>query len=80
METNLATIEKELMKETDPVVKGAMALVVSTVAEKEIAASELNLINDLIKKVKETFEPIKQKARAAWQEAVDQRRRPLGRR
>ena len=51
METNLALIEKELIKETDPVVNGALVLNVSTVAEKEIAVSEMNLVNGLIKKV-----------------------------
>lgn len=77
MDTNLAVIEKELTKETDPIVNDAMALSVSTVAEKEIAVTQMNLVNGLIKKVKETFEPIKQKTRAAWQEVVDQEKKHL---
>ena len=60
MSLELATIEKELIKETDPVVNGAMALTVSTVAEKEVAVAEMNIVNSLIKKVKETFGPIKE--------------------
>ncbi|MFA5458348.1 MAG: hypothetical protein WC261_12040 [Synergistaceae bacterium] len=77
METNLALIEKELIKETDPVVNGALVLNVSTVAEKEIAVSEMNLVNGLIKKVKETFGPIKEKAHAAHKEVCDQEKRHL---
>lgn len=77
MDTNLAVIEKELIKETDPVVNGALTLTVSTVAEKEIAVSEMNLVNGLIKKVKETFGPIKKKTDEAHKEVVAQEKRHL---
>jgi hypothetical protein len=77
MDTNLAVIEKELTKKTDPVVNGAMALVVTTVAEKGIAVTEMNLINGLIKQVKETFGPIKEKTHAAHKEVCAQENRHL---
>jgi hypothetical protein len=77
MEKTLAVIEEELTKKTNPVVSTANALTVSTVEEKRIAVSEMGIVKGLIKKVEETFKPIKQKARAVHQEIRAQEKKYL---
>jgi hypothetical protein len=77
MEKTLAVIEEELTEETNPVVSTANALTVSTVEEKRIAVSEMGIVKELIKKVREVFGPIKQKAHAAHQEACEQEKKHL---
>ncbi len=69
---NLAVIEKELTQEINPVVERAMALIVTTVKEKEFAVIEMNLVNELIKKVKADFEDPKKKAHETWKAIVTQ--------
>ncbi len=72
MEANLAVINRELSQEINPVVERANALIVATVKEKEVAVFEMNIINQLIKKVTEDFSKSKKATYDAWKEVVAQ--------
>jgi len=72
METNLAIIDERLTKEINPIIGRAMAITVKTVAEKEVAVVERNLISDLIKVVIADFEKPKGSTYKAWKDVVAQ--------
>ena len=69
---NLAIIDERLTKEINPLVERAIAITVETVAEKEVAVAERNLISDLIKVVKADFEKPKGSTYKAWKDVVAQ--------
>lgn len=65
----------EVAKLVHPIISQAQQITVIDAEEYEMACSFLTLVATRKKQVNETFDPIVQKAHAAWQEAINQRKK-----